>query len=221
MRGVTPNGPAIRSRRLREGLSQVALAKLTDLDVKTIRKAEKGQRLDIATVTSIAEALKEDVNVFVNADTPDVANSEAERNLFIAKALVEYYDEGAPIAKYPALSVYFTEDIVFHCPAERSLVPFGGDWHGAEGVQQFFDNFYAMFSRKQGGLQPEYTVSDQRVVVRLTDQVYFQGHEMKPYWVYLHFQFRDGLLCRIDDEFDQYTAQKEFEELIARLNGQA
>jgi hypothetical protein len=44
---------------------------------------------------------------------------------------------------------------------------------------------------------------------------------MKPYWVYLHFQFRDGLLCRIDDEFDQYTAQKEFEELIARLNGQA
>ena len=32
-----------------------------------------------------------------------------------------------------------------------------------------------------------------------------------------HFQFRGGLLFRIDDEFDYYNARRNFEELLARL----
>jgi transcriptional regulator with XRE-family HTH domain len=58
LRGIQANGAHIyRARRL-QGLTQEALASAADCDEKTIRRAEKGCRLDIATLLRIAKALK-------------------------------------------------------------------------------------------------------------------------------------------------------------------
>ena len=58
MRGVTANGEVIRAERIARGLTQEKLATLAGLDVKTVRKAEHGKRLDATTLAHIAKALR-------------------------------------------------------------------------------------------------------------------------------------------------------------------
>jgi transcriptional regulator with XRE-family HTH domain len=57
-RGIAANGASIRRARRLAGLTQEALAAAARCDEKTIRRAEKGCRLDITTLLRIAEALE-------------------------------------------------------------------------------------------------------------------------------------------------------------------
>ena len=62
MRGATANGEIIRAQRIALGLTQDKFATLAGLDVKTVRKAEQGKRIDVSTLTRIARALRVDVS---------------------------------------------------------------------------------------------------------------------------------------------------------------
>jgi transcriptional regulator with XRE-family HTH domain len=57
-RGVAANGASIRQARRLGGLTQEALATAAKCDEKTIRRAERSCRLDIATLLRIADALE-------------------------------------------------------------------------------------------------------------------------------------------------------------------
>jgi transcriptional regulator with XRE-family HTH domain len=65
MRGVVANGEQILAARIRRGLTQEQLAELSDLDVKTVRKAERGQRVDLVPLTNLARALQVEVSRLV------------------------------------------------------------------------------------------------------------------------------------------------------------
>ncbi len=137
--------------------------------------------------------------------------------LEMAKVFVKCFDAGGK-GIGETCKPNMTDDIEFHCPADPAYLPFGGTFVGADGVQNFCDRFYGVFTRELNSLTPEYMISPDRIVARFIDQVYFQGHVLPPYWVYLNFQFRDGLICRIDDEFDHYQAKRSFDDLLERLN---
>ena len=65
LRGIQANGTSIyRARRLR-GLTQEALAAAAACDEKTIRRAEKGCRLDLATLVRTAS-----IGAFMLLTTP-------------------------------------------------------------------------------------------------------------------------------------------------------
>ena len=217
MRGVQSNGAVIRKARKQRGMTQSELAIMADLDVKTVRKAEKGLRVDLSVVTAIARTLNVDVSAIIAVE---VAKPTTEpgiaRNLEIARRFVMLYDTGGRnVAE--SIQTLVTDDIELHCPAETGTVPFAGVFRGLNGLQQFFDAFYSFFQRKQGTLEPEFMWSETRIVAKFTDQVSFQGIEMPPHWVNLHLQFRDGLLCRVDDEFDYFNARRSFEAVMAQL----
>ena len=137
--------------------------------------------------------------------------------LEMAKIFVQCYDGGGGPDLHESCKDFFTEDFQFCCPANPDEVPFAGTFHGMDGVSEFFKRFYGLFTRKLNSLTPEFMVSTDRIVARFIDQVYFQGHEMPPYWVNLHFKFRDGKIQRIDDEFDHHSAKTAFKDLLARL----
>jgi transcriptional regulator with XRE-family HTH domain len=84
MRGVLANGDLIRHVRNLKGMTQEALAAAAPCDVKTIRKAEKGDRLDIVTVKRISRALGaefgEVVTVFDKADAVERPNVRVVRD---------------------------------------------------------------------------------------------------------------------------------------------
>ncbi|MCA9204315.1 MAG: helix-turn-helix transcriptional regulator [Planctomycetales bacterium] len=62
MRGATANAKSAVKARQSLGLTQEELARLADVDVKTVRKAEHGGRLDLDTFTKLAFALQTDLN---------------------------------------------------------------------------------------------------------------------------------------------------------------
>jgi len=68
MRGVVPDGHRIRIARIARGVTQEQLAVCADLDVKTIRKAEHGKRLDVGTLAALARALEVDVQTLVRGE---------------------------------------------------------------------------------------------------------------------------------------------------------
>ena len=57
MRGIFPDGEAITSIRRLIGLTQEQLAAHADCDVKTVRRAEKGEPVDLRTLARIASGL--------------------------------------------------------------------------------------------------------------------------------------------------------------------
>ena len=239
-RSVRSNGSLIRQLRLNRGWTQLELAKLAGYSARLIRKLESSNLVDIETVKNIAEALSttdESVAHFqltlanlpveknwigIDDQTRGEAQSKSaseraiQSQMDAVRTFVQCYDASAKDIGERCKS-YFAPDLVFHCPADPENVPFAGDWHGVEGVQKFFDVFYSLFSRQVNTLTPEYMLSEKRIVARFMDQVFFQGHALPPHWVNLHFQFRDGLIVRIDDEFDHYNAKKALDELMARL----
>ena len=118
----------------------------------------------------------------------------------IARRFVESYDWlGCDMLK--ACCDMFASDFSFHCPADPNQVSFAGEWYGLSGFQEFLNRFFATFTRNAGTLKPIYMVSQNRVVARFKDEVCFHGYEPLALWVNLHFQFQDGFLIRIDDEF--------------------
>lgn len=239
-RSVRSNGYRVRQLRLNRGLTQLELAKLAGYSARLIRKVESSSFVDLETVRNIAEALSttdepvahlqltldnlcgakewiEDYHEMRGeSPTKGVAERAIERQMEAVRAFVQCYDAGATDIG-EMCKVFFAPDVVFHCPADPENVPFAGAWHGVEGVQKFFDIFYGLFSRQFNTLRPEYMLSEKRIVARFMDQVFFQGHELPVHWVNLHFQFRDGLIVQIDDEFDHYNAKKAFDALMARL----
>ena len=54
-------------------------------------------------------------------------------------------------------------------------------------------------------------VCEDHVVARLDDQASYQGNDLPVYWVNLHFEFSDGLIIRIDYEFDSLSVSKSVE----------
>lgn len=239
-RSVRSNGSRVRQLRLNRGLTQLELAKLAGYSARLIRKVESSSFVDIETVKNIAQALsttdepvahfqltlanlpvaknriRDDDQTLGKALPKGVAERAIESQMDAVRTFVRCYDAGAMDIGQKC-SIFFAPNVEFHCPADPENVPFAGTWHGVEGVQKFFDIFYSVFSRQVGTLTPDYMLSETRIVARFMDQVFFQGHELPPHWVNLHFQFRDGLIVQIDDEFDHYNAKKAFDKLMARL----
>jgi DNA-binding XRE family transcriptional regulator len=58
MRGVPANGAYIKEKRRERGLTQEALADAAGCDIKTVYRAESGDRLDMATLARLAGALR-------------------------------------------------------------------------------------------------------------------------------------------------------------------
>jgi len=82
MRGLNPQGDAVRSARKALGLTQEALALRAACDVKTIRSAEKGARIDASTLNRIADALQRPTASLLSAADVPAAQLEANIRLY-------------------------------------------------------------------------------------------------------------------------------------------
>jgi transcriptional regulator with XRE-family HTH domain len=207
--GLRVHGTRLIELRKQAGLTQLDLAVRSGYSERVIRKAEAGGPLRFETVQDIAQCLS----------TPQhqvTATNLLRTHLDLASQFVHAYDHygGSALEHCDGL---FAEDFEFYCPGDPEQVAFAGTWPGTEGMQTFFDRFFGVFSRDPGSLQPVYLESKERIVARYEDRVYFEGHSMPPFWVNLHFQFRDGCIARIDDEYDTRLASVAFAKLLARL----
>jgi transcriptional regulator with XRE-family HTH domain len=119
MRGTLANSEELQLARLRCGLTQEELATLADLDVKTVRKAEHGLRLDLDTLTRLAYALECDLSQLIRP-----VRSETDRQITWRDAVMRWHRAWDAHDMESLLSVY-DDNAIMHLPGGPNI-PFGG-----------------------------------------------------------------------------------------------
>lgn len=123
MRGVEVNGAAVTTARVNSGLTQEQLASEAAMDVKTVRKAEQGKRLDLGFVTKLAYALKTDLRMLVVPSDEETGLQVVRRN--VALQWNRAWDDGDVAAMEPL----YHDDAVLKVHGEPHI-PFAGTYHG-------------------------------------------------------------------------------------------
>lgn len=135
MRGVIVDGPRLRSARVQRGLTQEQLATSADVDVKTVRKAERSGRLDVATLVRLATPLEVGVESVMQDGHHEATHSDLQAIAFRWLAAWDARDGDA-------LMDLFHEDAVMHLPG-APLVPFGGTHRGRDAIRRANDLAWA------------------------------------------------------------------------------
>ncbi len=145
MRGATADGEAILRLRADQGLTQEALAAAAVVDVKTVRRAEQGDRVDVRTLDKIAAALGVPTRVLIGRESDD-ASSRVERHIGRFHAWQEAHNrrdvEGL-------LAQYHPEGVIVIPGGEG--VPGGGEFHGLDPIRRHFTESFAVFDVKPLG----------------------------------------------------------------------
>ena len=129
MRGAFADGEWIRTSRVGKGLTQEQFAALADVDVKTVRKAEQGKRLDIGTLSRVAQVLGADVRSLLRA-----ANGESDQASARRRA-VERYEAAWEARDMEAILALYHEHAVLYLPGGPHI-PFSGPFRGKVQIRQ-------------------------------------------------------------------------------------
>lgn len=207
-RFVRVNGSLLKTKRIECRVSQAELARRAGFSDRLIRKAEAGGSLAFETVHCLAKALQ-----LFGATVTEKQLIVDE--LMISKEVVKAYDNlGANML--PKIADFLCPKFVWYFPGDPNLIPFAGEWHGTDGLQAWLDIFFAIFDRETGTLEPEYLCGNGRVCAKYDERLIYQGTQLPPFWVNLHFTIDGGQLKRIDNLYDTQSA---FEKLFASNSG--
>ena len=188
------NATLLKRIRLQRGWTQAEMARRAGYSERLIRKAELGGKIRYEVVADLAACLSEGGS-FVSIE--DITQDP----LRIAQWWMNTFDQvgRTMLAGYEH---YFTSDFVFHCAGSTSdSFPFNGTWHGLEGHQEWLDLFFGIMERVQG-IDVTYTVGTDMVSARWNETVKIHGILCPPVRVNMHFFFRDGRICRMEDDYD-------------------
>jgi transcriptional regulator with XRE-family HTH domain len=129
MRGAIANGEYLQAVRVTRALTQEQLATLADVDVKTVRKAEQGKRLDVGTLARLALALGTELHRIIRGPTP-LADLQTARRI-----TVEKWRAAWDARDFEALLALYDDRIVLHLPGGPHLA-WGGEFHGKEAIRR-------------------------------------------------------------------------------------
>jgi transcriptional regulator with XRE-family HTH domain len=132
MRGVFADGESLRSVRVHQGLTQEGLADLAGLDVKTVRKAERGGRLDVSTLGRLADALETGTGDLVRRCRPET-RPQARRHDAVRR-WVEAWDAHDRDA---VLAIYH-EEATLRLPGDPTI-PFHGTFRGKDQILHAYE----------------------------------------------------------------------------------
>lgn len=209
---MQPSGDRIKYYRRLLNFTQADLAKKSGYSERLIRRAEAGEPLADQTARDLAAALStENLKVTIQDLSVDP--------IALARIFVESYD-------------CFGRDLLLHCEHFISdtfkFICFGdpespltGTWPGKAGMQNWLDIFFGIFGRPEGyRLEPKFTSEGNHVSVRYLDMFTFQDLLSPQMWVNLHFEFADGKLEVLSDEYDTLIGKEFLAEVGKRMQTQ-
>lgn len=138
MRGITANGNQIRELRKSFGFTQEELAKRASCDVKTIRKAEKGGRVDLRTLSRIATALQ-----VTSADVAMGADNSHEKETVNVQTVLAWHD-AFNRRDVDAILECWHDDGVLQIPGTDDI-PAGGSVEGKDEIRAHTETTFQVF----------------------------------------------------------------------------
>jgi transcriptional regulator with XRE-family HTH domain len=203
-RGIVVRGSAVQSFRHARGLTQEELAKLANLDVKTVRNAEQGKRLDADTLQRLAKALEAELATLVEPTEDAGSRQEKWRQLVLDwQRLFDEHDiEG--------LMALYHNDAVLSLPGGENI-PFGGIYRGKAEVRKAHEIAWQQ-TRQQPIELADVTilVSDAGVTLSGAKGVYLPDGRLVRFPSLQMFTFADDLIREHQVQFDTLEFFKHF-----------
>jgi transcriptional regulator with XRE-family HTH domain len=196
VRGARANGKELRVARLRRGLTQEQLAALADVDVKTVRKAEHGMRLDLGSLTRLAFALKKELNRLIR-----LSRSETEIQIRRRDVVIRWH-RAWDARDMEAILTDYHEHAVMHLPGGPNI-PFGGTFRGKDEIRRAFGICWST-CRTEPERAEDFSllVSDNSVVLTGPKGVYLPSGELARLWCLQVFTFEGNLIFDHRVEYD-------------------
>jgi transcriptional regulator with XRE-family HTH domain len=135
MRGKPVHGDRIHDLRKAHGMTQEQLADCAGLDVKTVRKAEQGKRLDLGTITKLCFVLQTDLLHLIR---PSRSAQELEIR---RRDVVIHWQRAFNGRDLHGVSECYHDEAVLHLPG-APLISFGGVFRGHKEIQQATQRYW-------------------------------------------------------------------------------
>ncbi len=132
MRGAIANGTEILDRRLSLGWTQEQLATRARVDVKTIRKAEKGKRLDLVSLTQIGVALDSGLRLIVRT------GQSARQREIQRRDVVMKWNRAFDCHDMTALLQCYHDEAILHLPGDAPI-QLSGKFRGKDEIRRAYD----------------------------------------------------------------------------------
>jgi transcriptional regulator with XRE-family HTH domain len=186
MRGVNVDGQRLRSVRVIRGLTQEQLAASAEVDVKTVRKAERSGRIDLATLSRLANALDVRVEQLVRDAEPDGRR---------AKQVVERWLAAWDAQDIELLMSTYHNDATLHLPG-ASHISFGGVFRGKSQIREANETAWATCRTvPYRSADISLLVSESTVFLQGMKGVYLPDGEVVSLWCVQSFRIEgDGII---------------------------
>lgn len=187
------NAELIRRLRLKRGWTQNEFAKRSGYSERLIRNAELGGPIRASTLVDLAKCL--------SCEMEEITFQQLTcEPISVAKKWTSSFDT-LGVKMLDEFRSHLAADLVFVCAGNKDVFPFHGVFYGIEGHQKWLDAFFGVFVRVNG-VDATYASSENYSSARWFETVVFQGVKCPPLRVNMHFHFRDGLVYRIEDDYD-------------------
>lgn len=185
-------------------MTQLELAKAAGYSIRLISKAEAGQALAAGTISDLADALstKEE-----SVSPEDLVSDPIAMAMKYIEAL--YVHQRNLVSK---IRYFLDEEVVFDICGDPNTIPFAGVHHGIDGVDRAIQAFFDVLEvPKNHNHLPHYSylANGTNVTVWGKSWIHPIGRPITtPMPISNLFQFRNGKLCRFEDNYDtQMTAK--------------
>ncbi len=192
-RFVTVNGELLSRLRVDRGMTQLQLAKAAGYTERLVRKAEKGGRLDIRSIQNLAEALSQ-------FGTPVLVERLIEDNLSVAKLWITSFDT-LGLEMLPLVKPFLSGSFIFHSLGESQSTPFAGTFEGLLGFGKWLERYFSVVAHAASA-ELEFIEGADAVVARWMEVCSIGGIPCEPIRMSMYFRFHDGLITRIDNDYD-------------------
>ncbi|MEZ6121882.1 MAG: nuclear transport factor 2 family protein [Planctomycetaceae bacterium] len=198
---VSCNGDRISELRRSCGLTQEALAAEAGYSVRLVHKAEKSGQIRFSTLVALTTVLQRHG---VSISPRDLCTDPVS----VVQAFVQAYrlHEAGMVDQIRHL---LSPDLQVFIAGDPGQIPFSGTYTGPDGLQEFWNRFFALIERyDKDAFDVQYYVCGREVVAYGTEKGRIKGHTTdEPTWLSLKFEVRDGLIVRFEDYFDTASAQ--------------
>jgi transcriptional regulator with XRE-family HTH domain len=196
MRGALANGDQLQAARASRGLTQEQLAALADVDVKTVRKAEQGKRLDLGTLTRLAFALDVELNQIIRP-----SRSETEIQIRRRDVVMRWH-RAWDARDMNALLTLFHEHAIMQMPGGLNI-PIGGTFRGKAEIRRLHEMAWSICETEP--VPPEdfsLLVADDTVILQGRKGIRLpNGESVKLAAVHI-FRFEGDLIAEVHVEYD-------------------
>lgn len=200
MRGAQLNAEALRSLRIRLGLTQEQLASKAEIDVTTLRRMEKGLKaFDVQTISAVAASLGCHVSRLI---MPNPTKPGAESPEEINRACVARHREAFARKDVDGVLACYTKDAIVSFPT--SLPPPSGRFEGHAAIRGHLEETFRTFTPDIPTLEESslYVFEDRVILRHVSSAVVLQNGATFTSELLFEYYFRDGKIWKHVGLFD-------------------